>query len=187
MRITLCGSARFERHYKIWNELLSVAGHVVYTLSVYPSDKRGLKNWYNAQDKITLDKIHKEKIDNSDAVLILNVCGYLGESTLSEIDHAKKREKVIYMLESWGLGCGIGHMHEDSVVEAKLGYGIPLGYGSPVDTSGYMHTWHHSLFGIGGSELRSRLVDQYWKFERQERLLAVNTWTRANPAIGVTP
>lgn len=50
MLITLCGSARFEKEFKEINERLSLEGHVVYSLAVYPSDKP-CKNWYTAEQK----------------------------------------------------------------------------------------------------------------------------------------
>lgn len=173
MKITLCGSSRFEKHFKIWDEFLSLAGHVVYTLSVYPSDKQGVKNWYNAQDKRTLDKVHKMKIENSEAILLLNVCAYIGESTFSEVEFAKENKKTVYALESWGIGCGIGHA-------VKVGYGIPLDYTSPIDTSGFRSVWDARIFG-SANDLRSRIVDQYHKFELREKHSAFD------PTVGWIP
>lgn len=99
MRITLCGSGRFEAQFKEWNERLTLAGHVVYTLSVYASFKDGVKDWFTDTQKATLDAVHKLKIENSDAILVLNVGGYIGESTRSEIDHAVNNSLYIFFLE----------------------------------------------------------------------------------------
>ena len=50
--------------------------------------------------KITmLDELHKRKIDLADQVLILNVGGYIGESTRSEIEYATKQGKFIWYKE----------------------------------------------------------------------------------------
>lgn len=98
MRITLCGSAKFESAFKEWNERLSLQGHVVYSLAVYPSDKMDNKNWYTPKEKLKLDKVHKDKIHNSDAVLVLNVGGYIGDSTTSEIKYAHRSNKRVYYL-----------------------------------------------------------------------------------------
>ncbi|RSU09814.1 hypothetical protein CBF27_12035 [Vagococcus acidifermentans] len=44
-----------------------------------------------------LDKIHKKKIDISDAIYVVNIDGYIGNSTRSEIEYALKAGKeVIY-------------------------------------------------------------------------------------------
>lgn len=99
MRITLCGSGRFEAQFKEWNERLTLAGHVVYTLSVYASFKEGVKDWFTDSQKATLDEVHKLKIENSDAILVLNVGDYIGESTRSEIQHAAYHDCCIFFLE----------------------------------------------------------------------------------------
>lgn len=99
MIITLCGSAKFEAEFKHWNEVLTFAGHAVFSLAVYPSDKSGVKCWYSDIEKVALDDVHKRKIAASEAVVILNVGGYYGESTLSEINFALTHNKPIYWLE----------------------------------------------------------------------------------------
>ena len=43
--------------------------------------------------------MHKQKIDMSDEIYVINVCGYIGESTKSEIEYAKRKCKKIYYLE----------------------------------------------------------------------------------------
>ena len=46
-----------------------------------------------------LDKIHRQKIDMSDEILVINVDGYIGESTKSEIEYALKNGKAVKYLE----------------------------------------------------------------------------------------
>ena len=99
MRITLCGSARFEREFHDWDEDLTMAGHVVYSLAIYPSSKAGVKDWYDEKQKVTLDLIHLAKIDNSDAVVVINVGGYVGQSTAREVEWARIKGKTIYYVE----------------------------------------------------------------------------------------
>jgi len=96
MIVTLCGSAKFEDLFKEWNEKLTLQGHVVFSLAVYPSDKNDNKNWYTPEQKAALDEAHKNKIDASDAILVINPDGYVGESTLSEIEFAIEKGKKIY-------------------------------------------------------------------------------------------
>ena len=47
-----------------------------------------------------LDEMHKQKIDMSDEIYVINVGGYIGESTKSEIEYAKRKGKKISYLES---------------------------------------------------------------------------------------
>lgn len=49
--------------------------------------------------KIKADELHKRKIDICDEVMVLNVGGYVGESTRSEIAYAEKIGKPIKYLE----------------------------------------------------------------------------------------
>lgn len=52
-----------------------------------------------AELKERLDLLHFRKIDMADEVLILNVGGYIGESTRRELEYAKNIGKVIRYLE----------------------------------------------------------------------------------------
>lgn len=97
MRITLCGSARFEHEFKDMNKRLSLEGHVVHTLACYPSDEGG-KDWYTVEQKAILDEVYLWKIDNSSAILVLNVDGYIGEGCKREIRYAQRTGKRIFFL-----------------------------------------------------------------------------------------
>ena len=122
-----------------------MAGHTVFTLTRYPSEK-GAKLWYTDAQKLALDEAHKRKINASEAVLVLNVFGYMGPSTLGEVEHAKARGKKLYALESWGKGNGICAMHYDHVQEARRRM-IPEGYvGSPIDTTSPTFRYAYDLF-----------------------------------------
>jgi len=102
MKVALCGSAKFEDSFKSWDKVLSLQGHVVYTLSCYPSYAGG-KNWYTLEEKKILDDVHKKKIDNSDAIFVVNTEErYIGDSTKSEISYALSKKKVVYW-EFWPL------------------------------------------------------------------------------------
>lgn len=107
MIITLCGSARFEKEFKHWDEKLTLAGHVVFSLAVYPSDK-GKKEWFTPEEKEMLDRVHKRKINASGMVLVVDRAlgsgdpSYIGESTKSEIDHARRRGIPVRWSHGWG-------------------------------------------------------------------------------------
>ena len=49
--------------------------------------------------KEMLDDMHKRKIDMADEIYVINVGGYIGESTKSEIEYAKKHGKKVNYLE----------------------------------------------------------------------------------------
>ena len=54
----------------------------------------------NKQTKKMLDGMHRQKIDMSDAIFVINVNGYIGESTKNEIEYAKSKNKEIIYLEN---------------------------------------------------------------------------------------
>lgn len=157
MKITLCGSARFEEYFKFWNEMLSLVGHTVYTLSVYPSQKESGKDWYDEAEKEVLDMVHMNKISNSDAIFVINPFAYIGESTLNEVDFAQDSGKIIFCLESWGKGNGVGGGHYKHVQELKKWFSIDRDYVSPIKTSDFFMPWSPKLLGYGASEVRSKI------------------------------
>jgi len=97
MIFTLCGSARFEPVWHEANKQLGLAGHISFSLMTFPSVEGG-KSWYTDAQKWSLDLAHLAKIEESDAVLMLNVNDYLGESSLRELEWARMRHKQIYWL-----------------------------------------------------------------------------------------
>ena len=168
--ITLCGSARFERLFKAWNEALTLSGHTVFSLAVYPSDKAGQKNWYSEDQKLELDRAHFRKIEKSDAIFVLNRYAYIGESTLREIEHARSLGKMMFALESWGKGLGICESHTGAVRDDMEKDGLPRASSSPVDTfaasrTGFRCPWSGDLLGHAGS-LRSSIVQLVHAAER---------------------
>lgn len=102
MRLTLCGSAKYEHRFHEWNEKLTLAGHVVYSLAIYPSSKGGNKDWYDQKIKTVLDQVHLCKILNSDGIVVLNEDdqGYYGDSTRGEIQFARINGKKIFWTEN---------------------------------------------------------------------------------------
>jgi len=63
-------------------------------------NKHGESIGATPKQKIALDELHKRKIDIADEILVLNVNGYIGSSTRSEIEYAEKHGKEINYLES---------------------------------------------------------------------------------------
>lgn len=88
--ITLCGSMRFfEEMQEIAMELETRYGYCV----IAPV---GGTNIALNEDAVgNLAKAHYKKIDISDAVYIVNIDGYIGESVLEELCYAQKHNKEI--------------------------------------------------------------------------------------------
>ena len=100
--VCLCGSTRF---YKAFQEAYfreTMRGLIVLSVGFYPDMKdgeHGEERGITPGQKLQLDRLHKMKIDMADEILVLNVGGYVGDSTASEIEHARKRGKRIRWLE----------------------------------------------------------------------------------------
>ena len=95
--VCLCGSTRFSDAFRQANLNETLIGNIVLSIGCdFKSDDAiGLDD----DAKVRLDELHKRKIDLSNEVLIINVDGYIGESTQSELDYAKKLGKKIRYLE----------------------------------------------------------------------------------------
>ena len=95
--ITLCGSIKFKDEFMRVQEEFTLDGNIVLTPNFFNNRK---KEDIDEKTKQMLDEMHKQKIDMSDEIYIINVGGYIGESTKSEIKYAKERGKRISYLES---------------------------------------------------------------------------------------
>lgn len=101
--VCLCGSSRFYEAYQQANYEETMAGKIVLSIGFYPHAKgHGEMEGCTPEQKVELDKLHKDKIDMADEILVLNVGGYFGDSTRSEIAHAKREGKTIRWLEPQG-------------------------------------------------------------------------------------
>lgn len=94
--VCLCGSTRFAEAFVKANKDETLAGRIVLSVGMF-GHVEGLD--MNGQVKAGLDVLHKEKINLADEVLVLNVGGYVGASTCSEVRHAINRGKNIRWLE----------------------------------------------------------------------------------------
>ncbi len=90
--ITVCGSLRFIKEMMEIAEKLELQGNCMLS-PIYPTKPD--KDAYTDDEVIILDKMHKEKIKLSDAILVVNVDNYIGNSTKSEIEFAKSLNKEI--------------------------------------------------------------------------------------------
>ena len=89
--ITLCGSLKFENKMMIIAEKMALEGYCILT-PVYPV----LENVERTEEQlIKFKEEHFKRIELSDAILVVNVNNYIGNSTNLEIEYAKKLEKEI--------------------------------------------------------------------------------------------
>ncbi len=56
-----------------------------------------------SRTKEMLDDMHKRKIDMADEIYVINVGGYIGDSTRSEIEHAEATGKAVHYFEEAGV------------------------------------------------------------------------------------
>ena len=56
---------------------------------------RPSKDDFTKEEALMLDKMHKERIKLADAILVVNVDGYIGNSTSKDIEFAKALNKEI--------------------------------------------------------------------------------------------
>ena len=94
--ITLCGSIKFKDEFMKIQEKFTLDGNIILTPNFFNNIK---KEEIDLETKKMLDGMHKQKIDMSDEIYVINVGGYIGESTKSEIEYAKRKGKKIYYLE----------------------------------------------------------------------------------------
>ena len=97
--ICLCGSTRFMDAFHATGWQLTLDGYIVLTVGVckHAEDHGGEALGQDVADK--LDELHRRKIDLADLVMVLNVGGYIGESTRAEIEYAEVHGKMVVYLE----------------------------------------------------------------------------------------
>ena len=102
--ITLCGSTRFKDAFMEAQKRLTLEGNIVISVGLFghSGDDEvwdGMDEGAVSKTKEMLDDMHKRKIDMSDSIYVINVGGYVGSSTRSEIEYAEAHGKEIRYLE----------------------------------------------------------------------------------------
>lgn len=95
--ITLCGSTRFKEQFLEAQKRLTLEGNIVISVGLFGHS--GDDEVWAPGTKEMLDDMHKRKIDMADEIYVINVGGYIGESTRSEIEYAKKNGRGVRYLE----------------------------------------------------------------------------------------
>lgn len=102
--ITLCGSTRFKDAFIAAQKRLTLEGNIVISVGLFchSGDDEvwdGMDKGTLSKTKDMLDDMHKRKNDLADSIYVINVGGYIGDSTRSEIEYAKEHGKGILYLE----------------------------------------------------------------------------------------
>lgn len=103
--VTLCGSTKFKKEFLEVQKKLTLLGYIVISVGLFGHSGDN-EVWENMDEgtltktKSMLDDMHKRKIDLSDMIYVINVGGYIGESTRSEIEYAISTGKEVRYLES---------------------------------------------------------------------------------------
>ncbi len=94
--ICLCGSTRFFDHFRQANLKLTCADWIVLSIGIDTKSDSQLQEAGIKVDKEQLDRLHHEKIALAQAIMVIDIDGYIGESTRKEIEHAAQTGKAIY-------------------------------------------------------------------------------------------
>ncbi len=95
--ITLCGSTRFKDAFMEAQKRLTLEGNIVISVGLFGHS--GDDEVLTESTKEMLDDMHKRKIDMADEIFVINVGGYIGSSTRSEIEYAQVAGKAVRYLE----------------------------------------------------------------------------------------
>ena len=95
--VTLCGSTRFKEQFMEAQKQLTLEGCIVISVGLFGHS--GDADVWKPGVKEMLDDMHLRKIDLADEIFVINVGGYIGESTRREIAYAKKTGKTVRYLE----------------------------------------------------------------------------------------
>ncbi len=94
--ITLCGSTRFKDDFLSEQKRLTLEGNIVISVGLFGHS--GDTEVWSDSTKEMLDDMHKRKIDLADEIFVINVGGYIGSSTRSEIEYSTKTGKTVKYL-----------------------------------------------------------------------------------------
>jgi hypothetical protein len=117
--VCLCGSTRFFEAFSKLNLEETLAGRIVLSIA---SDRQTEENILDTlseieleQVKQKLEKLHFQKIDLADEILVVNVNGYVGESTTREILYARENRKHVRWLEPESIPIHLKEVTHDSI------------------------------------------------------------------------
>lgn len=95
--VTICGSTRFKKEILAARKRLTLEGKIVLSPDLF--GHFGDEEAWEPGRKEVLDDMHRRKIDMSDEIFVVNVGGYIGESTRGEIEYARRNGRAVRYLE----------------------------------------------------------------------------------------
>ena len=101
--ITLCGSTRFKDEFLEAQKRLTLEGNILISVGLFGHS--GDDVVWTEGVKEMLDRQHLAKIDLADEIFVINVGGYIGDSTRREIAYAEFKGKSISYLEECRKPC----------------------------------------------------------------------------------
>ncbi len=96
--VTLCGSTKFKKEFLDAQKKLTLEGSIVISVGFFGHADN---DPVSEEQKIELNVLHFRKIDISDSIFVVNVKGYIGESTKREISYARSTGKFVQYLHTW--------------------------------------------------------------------------------------
>lgn len=87
--ITLCGSTKFKTQFEETVKELTLQGNIVISVGCFGHS--GDNEVWTDEVKEMLDDMHKRKILMANEIYVIDVDGYIGESTRSEIEFAESK------------------------------------------------------------------------------------------------
>ena len=96
MIVTICGSMRFEKKMQEIARNLEIKNGYCVLQPIYKVAKAKVETYEELEN---IYKSHLKKIDMSNAIYVVNVGGYIGESTRQEIEYAQSTGKKIFYHE----------------------------------------------------------------------------------------
>ncbi|MCR5439734.1 MAG: hypothetical protein K6F01_09930 [Selenomonas sp.] len=104
--VTLCGSTRFKNEFMEVQKRLTLDGNIVISVGFF-GHSGDSEVWENMDEgtltktQEMLDDMHKRKIDMADEIFVINVGGYIGDSTRSEINYATDCQAKCNTFSKW--------------------------------------------------------------------------------------
>lgn len=90
--ITICGSLKYQDEIMKISEEMTLQGNCILSV-IYPVNRD--ISAYSAEERELFGAMHRERIRLSDAILVVNIDDYIGESTRREIEFARSLNKEI--------------------------------------------------------------------------------------------
>lgn len=99
--ICLCGSTRFIEHFAVMAWEIEKGGAIALGCHLLPASYGAAQSHQAEIEGVSdiMDRLHRAKIDLADEVLVLNIGGYIGQSTRGEIEYATAHGKPVRYLE----------------------------------------------------------------------------------------